>query len=198
MRGHVGPFVKRLVAASMIVSGISTVVIVAMYGSYGQRVMCGLGAVAFAFVFIGWETWQIQRDWPPMVPVEDLDRAVKALEEVAHFAPGRAGVLAAQALVDLGVWVDTIELHEQPIPVTWALRRLGEVGPFKHAVHDGPMAPYMAESVVDGTWTFVVPVRLDEPRCANPFCDGAGNIDVSPKITGRSRTFGTCEVGPHR
>lgn len=40
--------------------------------------------------------------------------------------------------------------------------------------------------------------RGDEAeRCPNPFCDGEGNIDVSTNASGRSRTYDTCEVGPH-
>jgi hypothetical protein len=40
-------------------------------------------------------------------------------------------------------------------------RRLAEAPPFKLPVHDEPIGPYLAESVLDGTWTFVVPVRVD-------------------------------------
>lgn len=38
--------------------------------------------------------------------------------------------------------------------------------------------------------------RSDLP-CPNPFCDGYGDIDISPGITGRSRAVGACKVGPH-
>lgn len=37
-----------------------------------------------------------------------------ALEEIALFAPGRAGATAAEALVEVGVWVDTVEISERP------------------------------------------------------------------------------------
>lgn len=30
--------------------------------------------------------------------------------------------------------------------------------------------------------------------CPNPFCDGYGNIDSSPSITGRSWMLGACTV----
>lgn len=45
------------------------------------------------------------------------------------------------------------------------------------------------------------PTTLREPTaalpCPNPFCDGHGNIDVSVNVSGRSRTYNTCGIGPH-
>lgn len=34
-------------------------------------------------------------------------------------------------------------------------------------------------------------------RCPNPFCNGYGDIDVSPSINGRAWRLGVCGVGPH-
>lgn len=45
------------------------------------------------------------------------------------------------------------------------------------------------------------PVPAPEPApveaCANPFCDGQGNLDVSVKANGRAWLYDACEVGPH-
>lgn len=38
---------------------------------------------------------------------------------------------------------------------------------------------------------------VDRETCPNPFCDGYGNIDVSPSINGRAWFPSACKVGPH-
>lgn len=40
-------------------------------------------------------------------------------------------------------------------------------------------------------------MTVDRSTCVNPFCDGYGNVDVSPSINGRAWLLGRCGVGPH-
>lgn len=40
-------------------------------------------------------------------------------------------------------------------------------------------------------------IAVTRETCVNPFCDGYGNIDISPSITGGSWSLGACKVGPH-
>jgi hypothetical protein len=46
-----------------------------------------------------------------------LTRALDALESIAHYAPGRAGVIACETLIELGVWSATVERDERPCPL---------------------------------------------------------------------------------
>jgi hypothetical protein len=161
VKGRVGTVGRRVMGGLAIASVLATALIFAT-APLGYRLVAACGAAMVVLAVIG-----LNLLWPdPPDPIlRDYKTAVAALEEVAHFAPGRAGVVAARALVELGVWIDTVDLSEQPLPLTWAIRRLAESPPFKLPVHDGPIGPYLAESVLDGTWTFVVPVRVeDEPE----------------------------------
>lgn len=88
---------------------------------------------------------------------------VTTLEGIAHFGIGAAGVVARDALVELGVWSDTVERDPAPPPVTLCLETLAARGVgLRHAVHDPPMFEHMGEALMDGTWVFVVPVTVDD------------------------------------
>jgi hypothetical protein len=157
VKGRLGTVGRRVMGGLCVASVLATALIFAN-APLGYRLVAACGAAMVVLAVVG-----LNLLWPdPPDPIlDDYKTAVAALEEVAHFAPGRAGVVAAETLVELGVWIDTIELHEQPLPLTWAISRLAEAPPFKLPVHDEPIGPYLAESVLDGTWTFVVPVRVD-------------------------------------
>ena len=70
-----------------------------------------------------------------------------ALESIAHFAPGQAGVIAATALVDAGIWSPSIELDPRPHPIEHWLLHGGACVP----VHDEPHPDAVLDAVNLGT-----------------------------------------------
>jgi hypothetical protein len=68
---------------------------------------------------------------------EQRDRLTSVLEGIASYAPGRAGVIARDALVEMGVWADTVESHEQPTPLEWWLTQMAPMPGHEMPSRDG-------------------------------------------------------------
>lgn len=79
------------------------------------------------------------------------DELVPVLEGIAHYAPGRAGVVARDALVEAGVWSATVERDERPTALEGWLDRAAYM-----PGHDIPMAGCVAQALVAGTIELVV------------------------------------------
>jgi hypothetical protein len=83
---------------------------------------------------------------------ETNHRLTSTLEGVAHFAPGRAGVVATDELVALGIWSPTVEREARLSPLEkWLLR--GAPMPS----HDGPInREALQTALLTGTVEFVL------------------------------------------
>lgn len=119
-----------------------------------------------------WIGWWVDGYWCPTEKIRDFfldkridtrqpsyaelqeisNRLTSALEGIAHHAPGRAGVVARDELVELGVWSDTVEDGERPYPLEIWLLRGAPIPP-----HD---LPYNRDAVknalIAGTFGFVI------------------------------------------
>jgi hypothetical protein len=74
-----------------------------------------------------------------------------ALESIAHFARGEAGVLATEALIEAGVWSATVETDERAHPVEhWLRHGCGYV-----PVHDDPRPNALGDALLMGTRVLV-------------------------------------------
>lgn len=76
----------------------------------------------------------------------ETDALVDALESIAHFAPGRAGVIARDTLVQVGVWSGRVESEERPHPTDYWLQRTTASTPG----HDFPCPQGLAWSLSTG------------------------------------------------
>lgn len=119
-----------------------------------------------------WIGWWVDGNWCPTSNIRDhafnkrLDKQqpsyaelqeisnklTSALEGIAHHAPGRAGVVARDELVEMGVWSATIDRDERPFPLeSWLL--LGAPMP----PHDFPgNRDAIRDALIAGTVAFVI------------------------------------------
>lgn len=119
-----------------------------------------------------WIGWWVDGYWCPTEKIRDFfldkrldnkqpsynelleisERLTSALEGIAHFAPGRAGVVARDELVKLGVWGETVEDGERPFPLEIWLLRGAPMPP-----HDSPgNRDAVRNALIAGTSEFVI------------------------------------------
>lgn len=96
---------------------------------------------------------RIDSQQPSYAELQEIsNKLMSALEGVANHAPGRAGVVARDELVELGVWSAAVEDHERLFPLeSWLLR--GAPMP----AHDFPgNRDAIKNALIAGTFQFVI------------------------------------------
>jgi hypothetical protein len=92
------------------------------------------------------------------------ERLIGPLETIAHFAPGRAGVVATRALIDAGVWSPTVEQAPRPHPIEhWLCCGCAHI-----PVHDEPRPDALAGALLAGTRTIVRAPTRKSAESADP------------------------------
>ena len=80
-----------------------------------------------------------------------LDSLADALEAIAHYAPGHAGVIATETLIDAGIWSATVETAPRAHPLEhWLQDGCAHV-----PCHDHPAPHTLTQALVSGARVIV-------------------------------------------